>query len=360
MDSKEPLVSVVTPFYNTADYLAECIESVLRQTLKNWEYLLVNNRSTDKSADIAEHYAKLYPERIRLEHNVDFLSKRQNYNRALTLISPKSKYCKFVQADDWLFPQCLSLMVDTAEQDPSIGVVGSYSLEGRDVAFDGLPYPSSFVDGKSACRLFFLESRYVFGSATQLLLRSDLVLGRSPFYDGYYDPFEDAATIFQLLRDCNFGFVHQVLTFSRRDNQSLMKSLLDLNCPIAFQIFMLREFGHDFLTPDEYRAQMQWREYAYSRILADGLVELRGKEYWNFHKSMLGRMGYSFRSAHVWHLFLGAISDIVLNPKRSLTLFIDSLRRLRKQRRARRPAPSGHAHEPASLVQDAKGQNVPH
>ena len=359
MNPKEPLVSVVTPFYNTAKYLAECIESVLRQTYQNWEYVLVNNRSTDKSAEIAEHYAKLYPEKIRLEHNVDFLSQLQNYNRALSLISPKSKYCKFVQADDWLFPQCLSMMVETAERDPSIGVVGSYSLEGRDVAFDGLPYPSSFVDGKAVCRLFFLESRYVFGSATQLLVRSDLVLGHNPFYLEAYDPFEDAATIFQLLRDCNFGFVHQVLTYSRRDNTSLMKSLMDFNCPIAFQIFMLRDFGHDFLTPDEYREQIQWREYAYSRMLADGLLELRGKEYWNFHKSMLGRMGYSFRSAHVWRLFLGAISDILLNPKRSLLLFNGSLRRRSEQKRARRPARSGYAPEPRSLVQDAKGQDAP-
>ncbi len=359
MNSTEPLVSVVTPFYNTAKYLAECIESVLRQTHENWEYVLVNNRSTDKSVEIAEHYAKLYPGKIRLEHNADFLSQLQNYNRALSLISPKSKYCKFVQADDWLFPQCISLMVEVAERDHSIGIVGSYSLEGRDVAFDGLPYPSSLVSGKAVCRLFFLESRYVFGSATQLLVRSDLVLGHNPFYQEAYDPFEDAATIFQLLRECNFGFVHQVLTYSRRDNTSLMKSLMDFNCPIAFQIFMLRDFGQDFLTPDEYREHLQWREHAYSRILGDGLLELRGKEYWNFHKSMLKRMGYSLRSARVWRLSLGAISDILLNPKRSLLLFKDSLRRLRNERSEQPPPPSGYAHEAASLVQDAKGQHAP-
>ena len=350
MNSKEPLVSVITPFYNTADYLAECIESVLRQTYDNWEYVLVNNRSTDKSAEIAEHYAKLYPKKIRLEHNVDFLSQVQNYNRALTLVSPKSKYCKFVQADDLLFPECLSLMVEAAERDPSIGVVGSYSIEGRDLAFGGLPYPSPLVDGKAVCRLFFLENRYLFGSPTQLLLRSDLVLERTPFYDESYIPFEDAAIVFQLLRQCNFGFIHQVLTFSRRDNQSMMKSLLDFNCPIAFQIFMLRDFGHDFLTPDEHRTELQWRERAYFQTLADGVAELRGKEFWKFHRSMLKRMGYSFKSAHVWRLFLGGATDIVLNPKRTVTLFIDSLRSLRKQRLARRPAPSGYTPKPASLV----------
>src|SRR5271167_1922371 len=104
MDSTEPLVSFVTPFYNTEGYLGECIESVLRQTYGNWEYVLVNNCSTDSSAQIAEQYRNEHPDRIRLEHNPVFLSQVENYNHALHLISSESQYCKFVQADDWLFP----------------------------------------------------------------------------------------------------------------------------------------------------------------------------------------------------------------------------------------------------------------
>jgi len=52
--SHEPLVSVVTPFYNTQAFLPECIESVLRQSYENWEYLLVDNCSTDGSGEIAQ------------------------------------------------------------------------------------------------------------------------------------------------------------------------------------------------------------------------------------------------------------------------------------------------------------------
>ena len=102
-----PLVSVVTPFYNTQDYLAECIESVLRQTYTNFEYILVNNRSTDGSSDIAQQYAARFPDKIRLFHTESFLTQVQNYNFGLSLISPDSKYCKMVQADDWIFPECL-------------------------------------------------------------------------------------------------------------------------------------------------------------------------------------------------------------------------------------------------------------
>lgn len=98
-----PLVSVVTPFYNTREYLAECIESVLRQTFTNWEYILVNNCSTDGSEEIVQSYVDQFPDRVRLVHNQSFLSHLANYNFALSLVSPNSKYCKMVQADDWIF-----------------------------------------------------------------------------------------------------------------------------------------------------------------------------------------------------------------------------------------------------------------
>src|SRR5262245_49195446 len=99
-------VSVVTPFYNTADYIAECIESVLGQTHRRFEYLLVDNHSTDGSADIARRYAAR-DERIRVIRNTEFLAQVPNYNNALLHISADSRYCKVVQADDALFPRCL-------------------------------------------------------------------------------------------------------------------------------------------------------------------------------------------------------------------------------------------------------------
>jgi glycosyltransferase involved in cell wall biosynthesis len=61
-----PLVSIVTPFYNTRDYLRECMESVLRQTYENSEYVLVDNCSTDGLSEIAADYASLAGLRLGL------------------------------------------------------------------------------------------------------------------------------------------------------------------------------------------------------------------------------------------------------------------------------------------------------
>src|SRR5262245_33269523 len=125
MSARDPLVSVATPVYNGGKYLAECIESVLAQTYQNWDYVIVNNCSTDKTLDIAQTYARK-DKRIRVVSNYQFVGVIENHNIAFQNISQESKYCKVVSADDWLNPECLNKMVELAEAHPSVGIVGSY------------------------------------------------------------------------------------------------------------------------------------------------------------------------------------------------------------------------------------------
>src|SRR4029077_13917713 len=149
-------VSVVTPFHNTAPYLAQCIESVLAQTHSHFEYILVDNCSTDRSGEIAEKYA-LRDSRIRLIRRSLLLSQAQNYNSALTEISTSSEYCKVVQADDFIFPICLESMVRAFEQSKTIGLVSSYWLKGNKVLGSGFPFPTTMLPGTEVARLYFRE-----------------------------------------------------------------------------------------------------------------------------------------------------------------------------------------------------------
>jgi hypothetical protein len=206
-------------------------------------------------------------------------------------------------------------MVEAAEQDSTIGVVGSYSLEGRVVAFDGLPYPSTFVAGTTIGRLYFLEDLYLFGSPTQLFLRSDLIRSRTPFYDETYIPFEDAAIAFELLTQYNFGFVHQVLTFTRRDNPSMMGRIANLDYVEPFNLMMLRGLGRNFLNAVEYEEQLRKKERLYADVLVNRAVCLRGRDFWNFHRGMLKRMDYSLKSPGVWRLLLLALGTSLFSPK---------------------------------------------
>src|SRR5262245_48483502 len=106
MSTTSPLVSIVTPVYNGSEYLHECIESVQAQTYRNWDYTIVDNCSTDATADIARRYAAR-DSRIRVHRNTTFLPVVANHNEALRQASPASHYTKVVFADDWIFPECL-------------------------------------------------------------------------------------------------------------------------------------------------------------------------------------------------------------------------------------------------------------
>jgi glycosyltransferase involved in cell wall biosynthesis len=294
-DSECPRVSFVTPFFNTEKYLAECIESVLRQTYPNWDYVLVNNRSTDGSVRIAEKYAKQFPERVRIENNSEFLSQVQNYNHALRFISPESRYCKVVQADDWLFPECVKSMVAVAEAHPTVGIVAAYELEGDKVCLDGLPYPSPVVSGREICRLHFLKGKYLFGTPTSLLLRSELIRSRDPFYDERLAPFEDGHACFDLLKTWDFGFVHQVLTYSRRDNESILSCVRPFNLELLIRLSMLVAHGRNFLDAQEFDRCLKDAERNYFHYLAKHACarQRKSSEFWEYHRNGLAAINYS-------------------------------------------------------------------
>jgi glycosyltransferase involved in cell wall biosynthesis len=257
----QPLVSVVTPVYNGAEYLAECIESVLEQTYENWEYVIVDNSSTDGTLEIARDYEARNP-RIRVESPGVFVDLIESGNRTLREIAPESKYTKVLHADDWLFPECLERMVELAERNPNVGVVSAYRLEETGlVTLTGLSPSISVLSGREICRSTLLGEPYphLFGSPTSLLIRSELVRGRDPFYDADYDvsedyPFtEDVAACCEILRESDFGFVHQVLTFTRRDGRSPFSTFSRLGANLPEQVNLLSEYGPVYLTKAEYQ-----------------------------------------------------------------------------------------------------------
>ena len=148
----EPLVSVVTPVFNGADHIVECIESVLAQTYRNWNYVIVDNASTDATPDIAQRYLAL-DSRIRHLRFEEFVEATSNHNRAFDLASEDSDFCKVVQADDWLFPECLERMVAAAAQNPNVGMVGAYQLRGMSVDLTGLPHTTTVASGRRPPRV---------------------------------------------------------------------------------------------------------------------------------------------------------------------------------------------------------------
>ncbi len=146
-----------------------------------------------------------------------------NHEVAFRKMSPESRYCKVVQADDLLFSECLERMVALADAHPSVRMVSAYRLEDLDVTLCGLPYPSTVVSGRrdlppDASRRDCTCSE----RPTSLLIRSDSIRSRDPFFDGAEFPRHcDTAVCYEVLREGDFGFIHQVLTYTRRRGSHL-------------------------------------------------------------------------------------------------------------------------------------------
>jgi glycosyltransferase involved in cell wall biosynthesis len=312
-NASQPLVSIVTPVYNGAEYLAECVESILAQTYQNWDYTIVDNCSTDGSADIARRYAAK-DKRIRIVENQQFVRAIANHNIALRQISPASKYCKVVFGDDWIFPECLERMVAVAEEHPSVAIVGAYGLEGERVMWGGLPYPSALVPGRVLCRRLFLEGLYVFGTASSLLYRSDFVRARDPFYNES-NLHADVEACLVLLKTADFAFVHQVLTFTRLRPDSLRSLSSDLHTYIAGELHDLVTHGSDFLTPAEFSICLNEKLSAYYDILAGGVLRRREKRFWDYHKHALAEAGIAFSRMRLATVLLAKCGSAILNPK---------------------------------------------
>ena len=244
--NSEPIVSILTPVYNGEMYLVECIESVLAQTYENWEYVIVNNRSTDRSLEIAEKYAAK-DSRIRIHTYDEHLQVMQSLNQSFKQISPESKYCKVIHADDWMFPECVSKMVEAAELHPDVGIVSAFRLINKNVGPSGLSYPALNLSGVEICRRFLLDGENYFCAPSNILIRSNLIRNQEKVYDESYLQ-SDIAACLNFLRDSDFSFIHQVLTFTRRHKSSATERIAKKNSAYMFgYLKMYLQYGPVFL-----------------------------------------------------------------------------------------------------------------
>lgn len=115
-------VSILIPAYNTERYIAETIRSVIAQTFTDWELIVVDDRSTDGTANIVADFATTNA-RIRLIRNSENLGMMRNWNYGLSLCT--APYFVKLDCDDIWAPEMLQDCYTVLEQDASVGMVFS-------------------------------------------------------------------------------------------------------------------------------------------------------------------------------------------------------------------------------------------
>lgn len=141
------LVSVIIPIYNLDAYLFQCISSIVQQTYKNLEIILVDDGSTDNAVEICEFFRKSDPRiRVIAKPNGGLVSARK-----AGLNASSGNYIYYVDGDDWIDPDCIEQYYRVAKKNGAEIVIGDYSRE----------FLGNFVVMRNALKLGFYDRQAI-------------------------------------------------------------------------------------------------------------------------------------------------------------------------------------------------------
>lgn len=128
MSNTEPLVSVITAFLNAEAFIQEAIDSVLAQTYKNWELLLVDDGSSDSGTSTAKIASQSHPGRIFYLEHFDHQNRGPSASRNLGLVHAKGCFVAFLDADDIFMPFKLERQTKYLIDQPDVGFTFGITL----------------------------------------------------------------------------------------------------------------------------------------------------------------------------------------------------------------------------------------
>ena len=211
-----PTVSVIVPVYKTEKYLGECIESILNQTFKDFEMILVDDGSPDDSGKICDDYAA-QDSRIRVFHkkNGGVASARN-----LGLAYACGEWIAFVDSDDWLGPECLLELSRGLEEGVSICAGGNVSVfSNKNVE---TRFRDECVQKEDVANLFLREEEVPFWAPWAKFFRNPSKLGKTIRFREGICYAEDWIFLLDYLAELpgKIKFTSSVSYFYRRYNES--------------------------------------------------------------------------------------------------------------------------------------------
>ncbi|MDL0121719.1 glycosyltransferase family 2 protein [Halobacterium salinarum] len=219
MNNKNPRISVVIPTYNRRDVISRAIDSVLEQTINDFEIVIVDDGSIDETSEVVDLYND---DRIRyIQHEEN---KGQNIARNTGLRAAEGTYISYLDSDDVLLPPHLENAVHNMEELPDdyAGVVTGY----EDVV-DGKVIPQPGYDGKITYENLIRDMYDKIGGLSLLTFRTD-ILGKVGFHDEDIVNSTDLDFYLQILEEYNLFGADEILCrrFKQTDSVSMDAELV--------------------------------------------------------------------------------------------------------------------------------------
>lgn len=211
-------ISVLMPCYNCEKYIAEAIDSIIAQTYKNWQLLIIDDGSSDQSVDIIRKYMRL-DSRILLYENEKNKGVVYTRNKALSMC--EGEYIAFMDADDRSSGDRLDAECKFLDENPHISAVGGlYQLineEGREI-------PTKKIEAYSDCQIrAHMLFHNVIANGT-VMIRRDFILQNKLKYDENLKSTEDYRFWVDVLQVGKLQNLNHVFQFYRVHEGSLEHS----------------------------------------------------------------------------------------------------------------------------------------
>lgn len=156
---QQPLVSVIVPVYNTEKYLRKCVDSIIGQTYKNLEIILVDDGSPDSSGHICDEYAQR-DERVQVIHKENGgLSDARNTGIKVA----RGEYLGFVDSDDWIEPQMYQKLIENSIKfNAEISVGGVAELKEKDGQYEQIRiWERKYATGGTASKIMAMKEFFL-------------------------------------------------------------------------------------------------------------------------------------------------------------------------------------------------------
>jgi len=206
------LISVIMPAHNAQEYIGGAIESILTQTFKKFELIIVNDSSTDNTSKIIKSYSQK-DSRIRIVNNHQRLNIAKTLNKGIALA--KSDIIARMDADDISFPSRLELQYRIINNNKKVAVVGAnvviMNKGGNQMAIRRYPHFS-----KELKKCLFRYSPF----AHPVVMFRKKLFDKVDGYDSKYSPTEDLDLWFKLGRKYEFASIKEPLLKYRIDEKS--------------------------------------------------------------------------------------------------------------------------------------------
>lgn len=278
MSTKE--VSVIIPVYNSEKYLKRCLDSVVNQTLENFEIIIVNDGSSDNSLNILNEYKQKYSQIILLNQN----NKGQAVARNRALDIAKGEYISFVDSDDFIENNMLELMYKEAVASNVDMVICNWDRVdsvGRVLSTKNhIEYQNQILNQYETIREFFLnKNELIEGFSWNKIIRKSL-FNQVRYLNMKY---EDIPTMFQILtRISKCKYINHTLYHYVQHNSSTVHSKTEENVLFFIKAVkmvrailekenLLTAFEHEYYV---YSSNKFLSEYSASRDLIDSSVIL--------------------------------------------------------------------------------------